>query len=178
MFWCFSYLQLDLNPSAGKQLDKICRTCVAWHLCSYFFGDYDGGNTYNCGSLIIIDCSCHTFNYKASSCDISSKLPHRRCAMFTFNWKADFFPRQKACSLLDGVFAFVILDTRARKVTLARDTYGVRPMFYFFTKSGMLGACSEAKGWWRIGDVCNKVVVSVFVLLPAASLNWLSEWKN
>jgi len=50
-FWCFSYLQLDLNPSAGKQLDKICRTCVAWHLCSYFFGDYDGANTYNCGSL-------------------------------------------------------------------------------------------------------------------------------
>ncbi|CAK8683317.1 unnamed protein product [Clavelina lepadiformis] len=60
------------------------------------------------------------------------------------------FGIEKTVSLLDGVFACVILDTNTNKVMLARDTYGVRPMFYFTTRNGMLGLCSEAKG---LGDI-------------------------
>ena len=49
-------------------------------------------------------------------------------------------------SLLDGVFAFVLLDTINRKVFLGRDTYGIRPLFKFLTDDGFLAVCSEAKG--------------------------------
>ncbi|KAM3596773.1 uncharacterized protein V6R79_020549 [Siganus canaliculatus] len=56
------------------------------------------------------------------------------------------FGIQKMASLLDGVFAFVLLDTANRKVFLGRDTYGVRPLFKFLTDDGFLAVCSEAKG--------------------------------
>ncbi|XP_034616399.1 asparagine synthetase [glutamine-hydrolyzing] [Trachemys scripta elegans] len=52
---------------------------------------------------------------------------------------------QTAC-MLDGVFAFILLDTANRKVFLGRDTYGVRPLFKVLTEDGFLGVCSEAKG--------------------------------
>ncbi len=48
--------------------------------------------------------------------------------------------------MLDGVFAFILLDTANRKVFLGRDTYGVRPLFRLLTDDGFLAVCSEAKG--------------------------------
>ncbi|XP_033639717.1 asparagine synthetase [glutamine-hydrolyzing]-like [Asterias rubens] len=51
-----------------------------------------------------------------------------------------------AASMLDGVFAFCLLDTAARKIYLGRDTYGVRPMFRLLKDDGFLAICSEAKG--------------------------------
>ncbi|XP_023933088.1 asparagine synthetase [glutamine-hydrolyzing] [Lingula anatina] len=50
-----------------------------------------------------------------------------------------------AAQHLDGVFAFVLLDTSERKVYLGRDTYGVRPAFRM-VEDGFLAVCSEAKG--------------------------------
>ncbi|GAA6226737.1 asparagine synthetase [glutamine-hydrolyzing] [Lates japonicus] len=58
----------------------------------------------------------------------------------------DRFGIQKMASLLDGVFAFILLDTANRKVFLGRDTYGVRPLFKLLTDDGFLAVCSEAKG--------------------------------
>lgn len=58
----------------------------------------------------------------------------------------DRFGIQKMASLLDGVFAFILLDTANRKVFLGRDTYGVRPLFKLLTDNGFLAVCSEAKG--------------------------------
>ncbi|KAI3358765.1 hypothetical protein L3Q82_014729 [Scortum barcoo] len=58
----------------------------------------------------------------------------------------DHFGIQKMASLLDGVFAFILLDTYNRKVFLGRDTYGVRPLFKLLTDNGFLAVCSEAKG--------------------------------
>lgn len=62
----------------------------------------------------------------------------------------DRFGIEKMISLLDGVFAFVLLDTINRKVFLGRDTYGVRPMFKLLTDNGFLAVCSEAKGLTQI----------------------------
>ncbi|XP_038624642.1 asparagine synthetase [glutamine-hydrolyzing] [Tachyglossus aculeatus] len=53
---------------------------------------------------------------------------------------------EQTAALLDGVFAFVLLDTANRKLLLGRDTYGVRPMFRLLTDDGFLAVCSEAKG--------------------------------
>ncbi|XP_066529962.1 asparagine synthetase [glutamine-hydrolyzing]-like isoform X2 [Hoplias malabaricus] len=57
---------------------------------------------------------------------------------------------EKMVPLLDGVFAFILLDTANRKVFLGRDTYGVRPMFKMLTANGFLAVCSEAKGLTQI----------------------------
>ncbi|TSK28285.1 Asparagine synthetase [glutamine-hydrolyzing] [Bagarius yarrelli] len=58
----------------------------------------------------------------------------------------DRFGIERMTQLLDGVFAFVLLDTANRKVFLGRDTYGVRPLFRMLTEDGFLAVCSEAKG--------------------------------
>jgi len=45
---------------------------------------------------------------------------------------------EQTLQLLDGVFAFVMIDTNTKQVFVARDTYGVRPLFvniYKKTKS-------------------------------------------
>ncbi|XP_059375297.1 asparagine synthetase [glutamine-hydrolyzing]-like [Carassius carassius] len=62
----------------------------------------------------------------------------------------DRFGIEKMASLLDGVFAFILLDTANRKVFLGRDTYGVRPLFKLLTDDGFLAVCSEAKGLTQI----------------------------
>ncbi|KAL7829243.1 hypothetical protein AOLI_G00301280 [Acnodon oligacanthus] len=62
----------------------------------------------------------------------------------------DCFGIEKMVTLLDGVFAFILLDTANRKVFLGRDTYGVRPMFKLLTDDNFLAVCSEAKGLTHI----------------------------
>ncbi|KAM4028598.1 asparagine synthetase [glutamine-hydrolyzing] [Anomaloglossus baeobatrachus] len=53
---------------------------------------------------------------------------------------------EQAAALLDGVFAFILLDTANKKVFIGRDSYGVRPLFKLLTDDGFLAVCSEAKG--------------------------------
>ncbi|KAK2887199.1 hypothetical protein Q8A67_015427 [Cirrhinus molitorella] len=62
----------------------------------------------------------------------------------------DRFGIEKMASMLDGVFAFILLDTANRKVYLGRDTYGVRPLFRLLTDDGFLAVSSEAKGLLEI----------------------------
>lgn len=62
----------------------------------------------------------------------------------------DRFGIKEMASLLDGVFAFILLDTANRKVFLGRDTYGVRPLFKMITDDGFLAVCSEGKGLTQV----------------------------
>ncbi|XP_033935400.1 asparagine synthetase [glutamine-hydrolyzing] [Pseudochaenichthys georgianus] len=62
----------------------------------------------------------------------------------------DRFGIKKMAALLDGVFAFILLDTEKKKVFVGRDTYGVRPLFKLSTDDGFLALCSEAKGLTEI----------------------------
>lgn len=62
---------------------------------------------------------------------------------------------EQAVRMLDGVFAFILLDTANKKVFLGRDTYGVRPMFRAMTEDGFLAVCSEAKGNNKINFPLN-----------------------
>ena len=60
----------------------------------------------------------------------------------------DKFGAEKAAQMLDGVFAFCIVDTKKKQVHLGRDTFGVRPMFILTkkgTKKAPLVLCSEIK---------------------------------
>ncbi|XP_041979782.1 asparagine synthetase [glutamine-hydrolyzing] [Aricia agestis] len=57
------------------------------------------------------------------------------------------FSIAEAVKKLDGVFAFCLVDGEAKKIYLARDPYGVRPLFKLQdAENGVLGICSEAKG--------------------------------
>jgi asparagine synthase (glutamine-hydrolysing) len=49
---------------------------------------------------------------------------------------------EAALDRLDGMFAFALLDTRARRLTLARDPFGIKPLHYTFDE-GALRVASE-----------------------------------
>jgi asparagine synthase (glutamine-hydrolysing) len=53
-------------------------------------------------------------------------------------WGERLLPR------LTGMFAFAVLDTRARTLTLARDHFGIKPLYYV-AKDGHFAFASEAK---------------------------------
>ncbi|XP_043994229.1 asparagine synthetase [glutamine-hydrolyzing] isoform X1 [Gambusia affinis] len=77
----------------------------------------------------------------------------------------DRFGIQKMASLLDGVFAFILLDTANRKVHLGRDTYGIRPLFKLLADDGFLAVCSEAKGLVEITH-SMETAASIVPFLP------------
>ena len=51
----------------------------------------------------------------------------------------------KAFSLLDGMFAISIYDIKNNKLYLARDCFGIKPLYYF-KKNKKIVFCSEIKG--------------------------------
>ena len=53
----------------------------------------------------------------------------------------------EAClTRLVGMFAFAVGDMRTRRIYLARDHLGIKPLYYAFTRSGDLVFASELKG--------------------------------
>ena len=48
-------------------------------------------------------------------------------------------------SMLDGVFSTVIHDEKNKKVLVARDPYGVRPLYICHYQNGGIGFCSDVK---------------------------------
>jgi asparagine synthase (glutamine-hydrolysing) len=53
----------------------------------------------------------------------------------------------EAClTRLVGMFAFAVWDARTRRIYLARDHLGIKPLYYAFTRSGDMVFASELKG--------------------------------
>ena len=48
--------------------------------------------------------------------------------------------------MLDGMFGLAIWDLKAKRLVLARDRVGVKPLYYTITADGELVFCSEVKG--------------------------------
>uniref|UniRef100_UPI00147942CB asparagine synthetase [glutamine-hydrolyzing] isoform X1 n=1 Tax=Osmia lignaria TaxID=473952 RepID=UPI00147942CB len=69
---------------------------------------------------------------------------------------------ENVAKMLDGVFAFCLMDIKTRRILIARDPYGVRPIFRFYSKNGQLAVCSESKGLMGI----TKQITSESVLEP------------
>lgn len=89
------------------------------------------GEIYNCKRLR----DQYNFNYE-TNCDVEAII---HC------YKK--FGIVEAVKMLDGVFAFCLVDGDARKIYIARDPYGVRPLFKFHDEeNNSMGVCSEAKG--------------------------------
>ncbi len=48
---------------------------------------------------------------------------------------------------LNGMWAFIIYDTQEQKLFIARDRFGVKPLYYWFSPEGFLAIASEIKAF-------------------------------
>ena len=65
------------------------------------------------------------------------------------------FGIEQTLQMIDGVFSFIIVDNRVsgqEKIFVARDTYGVRPLFYSYNSKHQFMFASEMK---QLIDICD-----------------------
>ena len=74
-------------------------------------------------------------------------------------------------NLLDGVFAFILYDIKLDQIFIARDPYGVRPLFYF-EENNTIGFASEIKSLYNL--CINKNNIFEF---PVGSYNYIKNNK-
>jgi len=79
----------------------------------------------------------------------------------------------KFIDLLDGVFAFVLYDASLDQIVIARDPFGVRPLFYGLNSYGEIFVSSELKG---ICEICNGTIIQ-FPAGTFSKIKWNSEKK-
>ena len=77
------------------------------------------------------------------------------------------FGGEKTAQLLDGVFAFIVIDTMKNEIHLGRDTFGIRPMFILKSPEDRCFAiCSEIKGLLKLQKDLNEVESIIKPFLP------------
>lgn len=71
---------------------------------------------------------------------------------------------------LNGIFAFAIYDEEKQKIFLARDRFGVKPLFYYFDQKNFVFA-SEIKSLFEFPNIEKKIsfngLQEIFALSPA-----------
>ena len=73
---------------------------------------------------------------------------------------------EKMLLLLNGMFTIVIVDLRISEVLIARDRFGIKPMYYFHNKQ-QFGFSSEIKSFYKLKDfkaTLNKDLLDEFLI--------------
>ena len=81
-------------------------------------------------------------------------------------WGLDFVKR------FNGIFAFALWDARARRLVLARDHFGIKPLYYSF-RQGRLAFASELKSLLLVPEVSR--TVDFHALHQYMSFLWVPE---
>lgn len=90
------------------------------------------------------------------------------------HWGEDMLNR------LIGMFAFAIYDLQEKKIFLARDRFGVKPLYYAYTSSGQFVFASEIKSLHAAGvsRVRNEVLWSNYLLKGLYQYDNQTFWKG
>ena len=77
---------------------------------------------------VYLVCNGEIYNHK-SLIDILNITPNSRsdCEVIIHLYKR--YGMKQTLQMLDGVFAFVLIDTNKKQIFVSRDTYGIRPLF-------------------------------------------------
>ena len=102
---------------------------------------------------IVLICNGEIYNWKylKSILKINYKT-NSDCEIIIHLYKE--FGIKQTLQMLDGVFAFVLYDFEKGEVYVARDKFGVRPLFTFYNKdkNGVFGFSSEMKSIIQISN--------------------------
>ena len=77
---------------------------------------------------------------------------------------------EQALRMLDGVFAFVLINNNTNEALIARDPYGVRPLYYYTDNS--IGFSSELKMIHNFSSKVKQFTPGSYLKLYMRSNNW------
>ena len=101
---------------------------VGFHRLSINGLDSDSNQPFIMDNIILI-CNGEIYNYKQIYENIKYKpTTNSDCEVIIYLYK--LYGIEYTLNLLDGVFAFILFDYDINKIYVARDPYGVRPLYY------------------------------------------------
>ena len=108
------------------------------------------------GLALVYNGELYNFRELKAELEASGIAFHTRCDTEVLlrawqHWGEKCLPR------LVGMFAFAVWDMHARRIFLARDPIGIKPLHYGFTSKGALVFASELKGLLAHPDVQRKI---------------------
>ena len=134
------YVKILKNFEIGKNrgpefstLNKYDNVFLGFHRLAI------NGLNSNSNQPFIIDdlkliCNGEIYNYKKIAKDLNITLnTDSDCEIILHLYK--LYGIEYTLNILDGVFSFILFDSRKNKIFIARDPYGVRPLYYFFDKN-------------------------------------------
>jgi len=100
-------------------------------------------------------CNGEIFNHKKIENEIEfSPNSGSDCECLVGGFKYWNFPT--LCSKLDAEFAMIVYDEDSERLWVARDPYGVRPLFWGTTPNGTYVFSSELKGLYNMCTIVNQ----------------------
>ncbi|XP_077302358.1 asparagine synthetase [glutamine-hydrolyzing]-like isoform X2 [Arctopsyche grandis] len=104
---------------------------------------------------ITVVCNGEIYNYKTLGQQFGFKY-ETKCDVECILHLYVKFGFEKAIQFLDGDYAVCLVDMEKKKIMIARDPYGIRPLFRFYSDvDKIMGICSEAKGIINIAKRVN-----------------------
>tara|TARA_Y100000591_G_scaffold332551_1_gene370315 strand:+ start:745 stop:2436 length:1692 start_codon:yes stop_codon:yes gene_type:complete len=96
---------------------------------------------------LVLICNGEIYNYRELAITNNIKLTtDSDCEIILHLYK--LYGLEYTLHLLDGVFAFIIYDKLKATFIIARDPYGIRPLYYY-TDSNQYGFASELKSIYK-----------------------------
>lgn len=98
--------------------------------------DEESNQPFNINNILLI-CNGEIYNYKNLFKNITYKqTTSSDCEIIIYLYM--LYGIEYTLNLLDGVFAFVLIDYNTNKIFVSRDPYGVRPLYYLYNSYGII----------------------------------------
>jgi asparagine synthase (glutamine-hydrolysing) len=139
---------INRGPDTSK-LININNNVFGFHRLAINDLSYSGMQPFIHDDIYLI-CNGEIYNYKSLKKEyFLNTKSNSDCEVIIYLYK--LLGIEETCKLLDGVFSFVLYDKNKDITYVARDPFGVRPLFIGYTIESELFVCSELKG---IHDKC------------------------
>ncbi len=104
---------------------------------------------------IVIVCNGEIYNFKELAEDNNIELiTGSDCEIIIHLYK--LYGIEYTLNILDGVFAFILYDSKINTVFACRDPYGVRPLYYYYYNNKMAFA-SELKTIYNLSEIKQNI---------------------
>ena len=154
------YITEQFNKAKHRGPDNSCinteKDFIGFHRLAINGLDEESNQPFNINNISLV-CNGEIYNYKELYNNISYKpTTNSDCEIIIYLYMT--YGIEYTLNLLDGVFAFILIDYNINKLFVARDPYGIRPLFYLYNpniifdkkyntidKDNLIGFASEMK---------------------------------